>query len=165
MKTDLFASMNHIPFLKNVDYEIHENLEGGELCADMGVWPVSKGRGEVVRGDLEKAWMLEPRFKIKTKVLPNNSLDDFRGILKAGGTQPWSNVEGLRNKYFTLYGRKQGAGFYTFTNKIDLVKYMNSDLWKNMSDQPHLKNLTHKVCEILEGGACCTDLGTWPQKK
>jgi hypothetical protein len=48
MKTDLFASMHKVPFLKNVQYEIHENLEGGELCADMGVWPVSKGRGPVV---------------------------------------------------------------------------------------------------------------------
>jgi hypothetical protein len=82
---------------------------------------------------LEKAWMLEPRFKIKVKVLPNKSLDDFRGILKSGGTAPWSNIDGLRNKYFTLYGNKQGAGFYTFTNKIDLIKYMNSELWAGMS--------------------------------
>jgi hypothetical protein len=34
-----------------------------------------------------------------------------------------------------------------------------------MSQQPHLSNLTFKVCEILEGGECCTDLGQWPQTK
>jgi hypothetical protein len=38
LKTDLFASMHKVPFLKNVHYEIHENLAGGELCADLGVW-------------------------------------------------------------------------------------------------------------------------------
>ena len=38
MESDLFKSMNHVPFLKNVRHEIHENLAGGELCADMGVW-------------------------------------------------------------------------------------------------------------------------------
>lgn len=124
MKTDLFASMHKIPFLKNVQYEIHENLPGGELTADQGVWPVSKGKGPVVEADLANAWMLEPRFKIKVEVLPNKSLDDFRGILKSGGTQPWVGIPGLRNKYFTLYGDNMGAGFYSFTNKVDLIKYM-----------------------------------------
>lgn len=70
MKTELWGMMSHIPFLKNVDYEIHENLAGGELCADLGTWKKSKG-GPVVKGDLRDCWMLEPRFKIKTEVLPN----------------------------------------------------------------------------------------------
>jgi hypothetical protein len=48
MKTDLFASMHQVPFFKNVEFEIHENLAGGELCADLGVWPISKGNGPVV---------------------------------------------------------------------------------------------------------------------
>jgi hypothetical protein len=165
MKTDLFASMNHIPFLKNVKFEIHENLAGGELCADLGVWPVSKGKGPVVQADLAGAFMLEPRFKIKTEVLPNKSMDDFRGMLASGATQPWSTLKGLRNKYFTLYGNDQGAGFYTFTNKADLDTYMKSELWAGMSQQGHLCDLSHRVCEILEGGICCTDLGSWPQKK
>ena len=78
--------MNHVPILKNVRHEIHENLGGGELCADLGTWKVSKGKGKVVNGDLEDCWMLVPRFKIKTEVLPNKSLDAFRGMLASGAT-------------------------------------------------------------------------------
>jgi hypothetical protein len=65
--------------------------------------------------------MLVPRFKVKTHVLPNNKLDDFRHILADGGTKPWSDIAGLRNKYFTLYGHNNcGAGFYTFTSRHHL---------------------------------------------
>jgi hypothetical protein len=101
MKTDLFASMNQIPFLCNVKFEVHENLGGGELCADLGVWPASKGNGPVTAEDLKDAWMLEPRFHIKPEVCP---LDNFRGMLAGGATAPWADLPGLRNKYFTLYG-------------------------------------------------------------
>jgi len=48
MKTDLFASMHKVPFLKNVHHEVHENLAGGELCADLGHWNHSLGKGAVV---------------------------------------------------------------------------------------------------------------------
>jgi hypothetical protein len=34
MRSDLWKSMNSVPFLKNTEFEIHENLQGGELCAD-----------------------------------------------------------------------------------------------------------------------------------
>lgn len=101
MKTELFASMNTVPFFKNVEFEVHENLAGGELCADLGVWPESNGKGSVLPGDLKDAWMLIPRFHIKPEVV---SLDDFRGMLAGGLTAPWSTLSGLRNKYFTLYG-------------------------------------------------------------
>lgn len=85
MKTDLWKSMSKIPFLKNAEFEIHENLAGGELCADLGTWKLSKG-GPVTKGDLKDCWMLEPRFKIDPEVLPNKSMDDFRGMLASGAT-------------------------------------------------------------------------------
>jgi hypothetical protein len=34
MKTDLFEAMKRLPCGTNLKYEIHENLAGGELCAD-----------------------------------------------------------------------------------------------------------------------------------
>lgn len=42
-----------------------------------------------------------------------------------------------------------GAGFYTFTSRAKLDEYMKTELWAGMSQQPHLDNLTFKVCEIL----------------
>jgi hypothetical protein len=48
MESELWHSMKKIPFLHDVEYEIHENLPGGELCADMGTWKHSKGKGRVV---------------------------------------------------------------------------------------------------------------------
>jgi hypothetical protein len=163
MKSDLFASMHKVPFLKNVKYEIHENLAGGELCADMGTWNHSLGLGSVKENNLEDCWMLVPRFKIKKSVLPNKSLDDFRGMLAGGATESWSKIDGLRNKYFTIFDEKWGAGFYSWTSKHAMEKYMKSEIWEGMSHQPHLKNLSYKIYEILEGGACCTDLGEWPR--
>ena len=56
-------------------------------------------------------------------------MDDFRGLLASGATEPWSYLDGLRNKYFTLYGDDQGAGFYTWTSKDSLETYMKSELW------------------------------------
>jgi hypothetical protein len=104
--------------------------------------------------------MLIPRFHIKPEVCP---LDAFRGMLAGGATAPWAGLPGLRNKYFTLYGEENmGAGFYTWTSKAALDEYLKSELWAGMAQQPHLDNLTFKVCEILEGGECCTDLGCWP---
>lgn len=165
MKTELWGMMTQIPFLTNVRHEIHENLAGGELCADLGTWNVSKGKGPVVKGDLRDCWMLEPRFKIKTKVLPNKSMDDFKGMLASGATQPWASVAGLRNKYFTLWGDSMGAGFYSFKSKKEVDAYMKSELWAGMGQMPHIGDLSFKLCEILEGGECCTDLGQWPQAK
>jgi len=137
MKTDLFASMNLIPFLCNVTFEVHENLAGGELCADLGVWPESNGKGLVTAGDLKDACFLIPRFHIKVEVVGN--LDNFRGMLAGGATAPWADVSGLRNKYFTLYGNDDmGAGFYTFTSKAKMEEYMKTELWAGMAQQPHL---------------------------
>jgi hypothetical protein len=147
MKTDLFASIHKVQFFKNVEFEIHENLAGGELCADLGVWPVSKGKVPVCAEDLKDAWLLVPRFHIKPEVV---SLDDFKGMLAEGATAPWTDLPGLRNKYFTLYGKdNMGAGFYTFTSRERLDDYLKTNLWAGMTQQPHLDNLTYKVCEIL----------------
>jgi hypothetical protein len=107
--------------------------------------------------------MLVPRFKIKVSVLPNKSIDDFKNMLAAGATEPWSKLDGLRNKYFTLFGKNHGAGFYTWTSKHAMEKYMKSELWQGMDQQAHLKDLSYKIYEILEGGVCCTDLGAWPR--
>jgi hypothetical protein len=38
LKSDLFESMKKVPFMTDVEFEIHENLAGSELCADIGVW-------------------------------------------------------------------------------------------------------------------------------
>ena len=47
MKTPLFQAMDKFPCAKDITWEIHENLAGGERCAEQGCWPVSKGRGPV----------------------------------------------------------------------------------------------------------------------
>ena len=113
-KSELFKSMWTFPFIKSdtLVVEVHENCAGGELCAEMGVWP-SKME------DLSSARLLMPTFDVDVTKVPGGTMDGMRKILAGGATKPWSSVPGLYNKWFTLGpdNKNSGSGFYIFKNK------------------------------------------------
>jgi hypothetical protein len=72
MQSDLWNAMAHLPCGKNLKYEIHENLAGGEICADQATspWPLSQCSGPLIKGDLKGCFLLEPRFEVVPEKLP-----------------------------------------------------------------------------------------------
>jgi len=71
--------------------------------------------------------LLIPTFDITTYKLPidDKTLDGFRNMMASGITKPWSEVPGLRNKYFTIGPDEmsKGAGFYVFKTKKECEDY------------------------------------------
>jgi hypothetical protein len=86
--------MENLPCGKNLHYEIHENLPGGELCADQATsaWPLSQCKGPLVKGDLKGCFLLEPRYEIHPEKFPvgiPKSLGGFRMMLAGGECVAW----------------------------------------------------------------------------
>jgi len=119
-KTEVFKGMWHFPFIKSetIVLEVHENCAGGELTAEMGCWPVSKG-GPLVFDDLKTARLLMPTFTVDHSKMDEKlgkGMNKFRNMLSGGATSYWSGVPGLYNKWFTIGpdGADAGTGMYIF---------------------------------------------------
>ena len=41
-------------------------------------------------------------------------------------------------------------------------EYMETSLWKDMSQLKHFKDMTYSISEILVGSECCMELKDWP---
>ena len=81
-----------------------------------------------------------------------------------GATAMWSNVEGLRHKYF-VYDEKTNVccGVYMFYSEDSLNKYMASDLFKmhNPEAMPHFSKVEFKVLDVMPGTELSIEKTAW----
>ena len=82
-KSDFLTDLKEIKWVESdkdtFKMKVFENLAGGELCADLGEWPISKKLGTVVFEDLKEAVILINTFDIDVKNLPKNRKKSKQG--------------------------------------------------------------------------------------
>lgn len=173
VQSDLFAAHKTWPQFSQVDYQIHDVMEGTELSIDQGKW--SGLDGKAGEADFQnKAYMLHVYLSID--YTGNPDVPDeiaFRTAVKAdGGKFPamYVGYPGLRSKFFTMCVDDNGAGrpgtdlccgFYTFFSKKELDAYLESDLFKMHNTFKQFSKIDYTVHEVLPGTERTMDLGSW----
>lgn len=104
--------------------------------------------------DMEAAKLLYVQLKFDPSGNPDvPSMDALRGGLGDGKlTEPWSNLEGLRHKYF-IYNDDTGivSGVYVFFDQASLDTYMKSELFAMHEKMPHFSSVVAQVIDVMPG--------------
>jgi len=165
MKSELFTGAKSWPHVKELTYSVKDVIPGTEKSIEKTAWSnTPPTREDLCNG---KVLVVDLTMDYTTGIdgLPTNA-DQLYGFLESSYIEPnFGALEGLRGKYF-VYDKDidHCYGFYTFITEAALKKYMDSDLFKQQGDGPHIKNLTYEVQDILEGTEKSMDLGSWGKK-